>query len=773
MVDAQTRPRPDTEAALSHLDQLPTLPGVVLQILQATSDRNAGAQDLIKLLNADQSLTARVLSVASSPALAARPVRTLEQAVPLIGFATVRNIVLSTSVFDAFKQPAEEQRENGFDRQAFWLHALAVACAARELAQRQPQAGVDPENAYIAGLLHDLGKVALSAVFPKAYDRIVSATVEARGDISEFERDALGVDHARAGRRLAEQWRLPEEFNEVIWLHHFAYHTLPDSVRNPQLIGIVQLADIIAREQRIGFSGNYQFLTTAHDLAGQLGIKPTQLEEAAASLVSETTELASLLGLDRDPPEKVFVRAMGQANAELGRINTQLAATNRRLESAARFFTAMSEFDRQIGSWADLTTVVEKLLPAAKGAMQRGSLAVLGIGEQARSVVAAWQHANQADGTAVIDEVPADFRDWAQTAGVGSATNIIRTPTVVRHLLANTPALRGSGAEWFAPICQNETAVGGILFLAQPNEECDPPADSTDLRALLNGFGLAITRANAQSAARRLTEDLAEANHRLQKMQSEVLQSRTISMIAEMASGAGHELNSPLTVIAGRAEMLSQDTRDPETIRALDAIRDQAHECSKIVSELMEFAKPRPLKLTEFDLLALVRATAAQLQDHARFQHITLNVQCDGRDGVRPLGTNEPTFPITADRDMLHRVLVELVTNAAAHPHSERPLRIEIALSTTMGGRAYDIRVNDNGAGMTPEVAKRAFDPFFSFRPAGRGRGLGLPQVHRTIEAHGGKIWLDSKKNEGTTVRLQLPRETDSRAIAGATLAPL
>ncbi|MGE3181137.1 MAG: HDOD domain-containing protein, partial [Phycisphaerae bacterium] len=723
--------RTESDAALSHLDQLPTLPSVVVRVLQITADSSSGARDLVQLLRADQSLTAKILSIASAPALAARPVRTLEQAVPLLGMAAVRNIVLSASVFDVFKKSSDVSATGGFQQPAFWTHALAVGCAARELARRNPACKVDPDNAYIAGLLHDLGKVALSTVFPKAYDRIAAAAVEERGDIADFERDALGADHARAGRRVAELWKLPDDLVEVIWLHHFSLGALPPSVRHPQLIGLVQLADTIAREQRLGFSGNFRFFANAQELGAQLGFSVAQLEAAAATLVSETTDLAGHLGLDRDPPERVFVRAMGQANAELGRINSQLTTTNRRLESAARFFNAMSEFDRQIGPWSELSVVIEKMLHTAMSALDRKSLAVLGVGEDKRTVEAAWISESQFEGCATIEEVPPDFQEWCRTPLSAPTANLMRTPTAVRRLLAGTPALRGTGADWFAPICQNDLIVGGILFLTPPQEDVNPPQDCAELRAFLNGFGLAITRANAQAAARRLTDDLADANRNLQKTQNELLQSRTISMIAEMASGAGHELNSPLTVIAGRAEMLAKDVSDPHMIRALETIREKAQECSEIVSELMEFAKPRPLSLHEFDLLELLLGCQRDAADNPRFANLQIAIQADGAASRRPPGTNAPEFRIRADADMLRRVVFALLANAADHPNESRPLAIVIELSQTASRRAYELRIRDNGKGMSAEVLKRAFDPFFSHRPAGRRRGLGLAQVHR------------------------------------------
>lgn len=327
------------EVVLSHLDSLPTLPAIAVRLLQVTALSDSDASDVIKLLRGDQSLTARILSVAASAALGVRePVTTLERAVPLIGFAAVRSIVLATSVFDCFGKRSADSRGGAFDRVEFWKHALAVACAARRLARAVPDMGVDPEEAYVAGLLHDLGKVALAAVFPKAYDRIVAQVNQSRGDIADHERAVLGADHTVAGRRVAERWRLPRDLQETIWLHHLAADALPSSVGRPRLIGTVQLADTLAREQRIGYSGNHVFYETSPRLADRLGFTVTHLSVVVEALGTDVAEQATLLGLDGETPQAVYVKAMTRANAELGRLNAELLSGNRRLAAGARYF---------------------------------------------------------------------------------------------------------------------------------------------------------------------------------------------------------------------------------------------------------------------------------------------------------------------------------------------------------------------------------------------------------------------------------------------------
>jgi signal transduction histidine kinase len=222
-------------------------------------------------------------------------------------------------------------------------------------------------------------------------------------------------------------------------------------------------------------------------------------------------------------------------------------------------------------------------------------------------------------------------------------------------------------------------------------------------------------------------------------------------MIAEMAAGAGHELNSPLTVISGRAQMLSATLKDPEARRALQTISDKAHECSGIVSELMDFARPRPPHHTAVSLVELLTEVRAEWLERAALPPSQIRVE------PTEARREEPATVVSADRDQLKTVFRELVSNAADAVSANGGgilLRCQSGPQEDM----VEVLVADSGCGMSPAVLQRAFDPFYSHRQAGRGRGLGLPRAYRIVEAHGGRIWLESRPDEGTTAHVLLPR---------------
>ncbi len=748
--------QPSSELVLSHLDGLPTLPAVALRLLAAGELTEPSATAALELLGRDRTLTARVLSAARMATGAAHgPVVTLDEAVALLGFAGVRSVVLAAAAFDCFASMAPEAESGAFNRSEFWRHSLAVACAGRQLARQRADLGVDAADAFVAGLLHDLGKVALAAVFPKAYDRIVTRADHSRGDIADSERAILGVDHTVAGRRLAERWRLPPALQEAVWLHHLAADALPRSVSQPRLIGVVQLADTLARERRVGWSGNHVFCELSPGLGERLGFSVSQTAAVAERLESEVTGQRRWLELDAGLSLPARVDHMARANVELGRANEDLTAGNRRLVAGARYFQAQVEFERHLSDWADPAAVVAAMARSATLALRQPHGAAFGLRDRASALDTCW--VGVADGACrhVTRAISDELGGWLDTARGSSDLLITVVPPALRELLDPDASLADQDTLWLLPVFHEAGIVGGIVYPAEADQRIELAEESDELRSFLASLGLALARANAQAAARRLSEDLADTNRRLQRMQIELLRSRTLSMIAEMAAGAGHELNTPLSVISGRAQMLAATQDDEEVKRVLRMISEKAHECSGIVSELLDFARPRTPRREVLDLDELLAELRAGSEEASGLSASQLSLESPRQNGPRAA----PAM-ILADREQIHAVFNELLRNAA-DAVSKNSGHVVLRYQDAVEPEMVELLVEDAGCGMSPAVLHRAFDPFYSHRNAGRGRGLGLPRAYRIVEAHDGRIWLESRPDEGTTAHVLLPRGTE------------
>jgi putative nucleotidyltransferase with HDIG domain len=754
---------PSPEQTLAHLDSLPTLAPVVVELMALTADERSGAADLARVVRADPALTTRVLAVANSAAFGARiEITTLEQAIVRLGFDLIRNLVLAAKIFECFPPDAPGATDRPFERTEFWKHALGVACAARRLAKQAPRLRIDAEQAFLAGLLHDIGKVALDAVFPRAYARALQQAETTRGDIADSERAILGVDHTNAGRQLAQRWRLPSFLRDVIWLHHLSVEALPDQLETPRLISLVQLADTLVREQRIGQSGNYVTHRSSTQLAASLDISEPALAQCAQALVADVADQCALLGLDRGSPETLYLQSLASANSDLSRLNTRLVANNVRLETAARFFRALARFDTMLGPESDLGAVTCAVVAVATEALDQPVLLAFAIhsGDTQMEVAEAeWDDADAPRSS--TKRISPELGAWFGSLNPEPAAYSV--PIALSGACSAPPV---NEELVMLPLRSRDRLIGGILVAGETGGQ---PRGGEELSALLRTFASAIERTNTYSAAQRLSDDLAASNRRLQHVQTELLRTHTLSMIAEMATGAGHELNSPLAVISGRAQMLRDSSADEQLQRSLDVIHAKAHECSQVVSELMEFARPRAPALVPVDLGELLAAARDDWHESSGLPASRLSAN------PPPLGAGPV---VRGDPDQLRAVFLELLRNATlAVADNDGSISLEWRVLDTQVAAAVtgsfplsqadsdtcwlELSVLDTGCGMPANVLQRAFDPFFSHRPAGRGRGLGLAKVHRIIQAHGGRIWLESRVGAGTQARIVLPCAQD------------
>ena len=224
--------------------------------------------------------------------------------------------------------------------------------------------------------------------------------------------------------------------------------------------------------------------------------------------------------------------------------------------------------------------------------------------------------------------------------------------------------------------------------------------------------------------------------------------------MAELAAGAGHEINNPLAVISGQAQYLLGHEPEPARQRALQTIIGQAQRIHQIVNELMQFARPpRPQKQL-VDVPGLVREVLASLGELAAQRRVHLrDVQ----------GLNGQPITLYADPRQIRTALTCLLRNAieAAPAEGWAGIRLE-----TPAPDRLDLVVEDSGTGPAPGQQGYLFDPFYSGRHAGRGRGLGLPTAWRLAQEHGGEVRFEPHPKGPTRFVLSLPREVESTGAA-------
>ncbi len=197
----------------SHAESLPSLPEAINHVMRSLSDESADIDTLAHHINSDPVIVARMLAAANSVASGlSTPIYSARQAIMVLGVNRISNIVLASTLSERY-----DFRSPGFDARLLWRHSLGVATCARLLAE---QTGFNPEMAFTAGLLHDIGQLLMFTACPSGYLQTLDKHRENDMPIVDAERTVFGYDHAIAGRLLAQTWKLPSTIAEAIEAHH-------------------------------------------------------------------------------------------------------------------------------------------------------------------------------------------------------------------------------------------------------------------------------------------------------------------------------------------------------------------------------------------------------------------------------------------------------------------------------------------------------------------------------------------------------------------------
>jgi len=229
---------------IAAVNDLPALPQVAYKIMDLTNDPRATAQDVGNAISQDQGLTVKVLRMANSAYYGySRKIATAAEATVLLGFSTIRSVVLAAAMNDLLSRELNGYALGTGD---LWKHSYGTALTSRYIARRCRFKAI--EVAYTAGLLHDIGKVILNQFMKDVYHQVAQEAAQNHISFLEAENRILGFNHAVIGSRVARKWNLPADIVEALAFHH----NPKEAEKNPALAAVVHVSDALCSSMGLG-----------------------------------------------------------------------------------------------------------------------------------------------------------------------------------------------------------------------------------------------------------------------------------------------------------------------------------------------------------------------------------------------------------------------------------------------------------------------------------------------------------------------------------------
>jgi signal transduction histidine kinase len=561
-----------------------------------------------------------------------------------------------------------------------WRHSVAVSVAARWLAR---DAGdPDPQAVARAGMLCRLGCWAVASVDPDWLLRWW------QDDAPALRRDRetadLGGELDDLGRRLAERWRCDPLVIDAVWLHSDHKRALDRAALQPDRLAFIQEACRWVEQ-------------TPWSLCSKaLDVMPS--EPRLRILIAEVQARCgtSFAATDASQFEEKLVR-------QNARLRLLLAAQRQARNRNDRFVQALaaSEPVSSPQDWASHAALAWCSDPDVTGAR------------------VVWVE-SEAGSAARSDEPPA--RSEAAGEETLDRGTIERSPTLV------------------IPIeIHGRTRALVELFSHREASEIERRLSTeTDRKAWGAWAGLVLDRALLE---RRLSSVVA-AFRQASETEETRLDERKLDALSEFAAGAGHELNNPLAVIVGRAQLLLSRTDDPETARSLRIMINQAGRAHRILRDLMFVGRPPARRLRSCRPSELLRDSVRDVQEECAARGIRLSSEID-----------EAVPPAWTDPDALRHLADILIRNAI----QATPSGGKVQVGSRMQKDELFWWFGDSGRGLDSAEAAHLFDPFYCGRQAGRGLGLGLPRAARIVEKAGGRLRWTSHPGQGSVFHVNLP----------------
>jgi HD-like signal output (HDOD) protein/two-component sensor histidine kinase len=680
--------------------RLPAMPQMLIRLIEHLQADDLGMQELAALVSTDPGMTSKILAVANSSAYH-RSGRTigLEHSLITLGTDMIKLLVIGESVVQTFNN---FPHSGSTDLRGFWKHSLSAAVIARELAGRMDYA--QAEEAYLAGLLHNVGRLALLATAPQEYAFNFAARDDQ--DLCAVEQRTLQITHAEAGAWLIERWHLDSFLADAVLYHHEPNDKLADS--HP-LIRIVRVAHLLAGHQ----------LDDA-EVQGALslcGLSAPDAEALCAAAARQVAKAAADLGIDLAGVEQIMAPS---AYAAVARDPVQ-----QRLSDDVRSLVLVSEVGQAFARQQGESALLEAMTRAARILFDFDNAIILLENASGHALVG-----TPGSGQLRVAQFSVPLDKGGALADAALERKLAMIPGEAHQIgLAEQQLLRILGTDCMVcvPLVAGARCLGVLVggVSAWQAEACK------QRERFMYSFG--VQAANALETA------MAGRGHARRQL------AHVAEEYREASRRVAHEVNNPLSIIKNYLSVLDDKlNRQEPVVGEMSILNEEIDRVGHLINGLTDLpaidgARATSLARVVDDVLRLFHATGfvpANVALSATMSSACGDIECDA--------------------DVLKQILVNLIKNAVeALPDGGR---IDIADRNHVNRdhRLYvELVVGDNGPGLPTEVLAKLFSAVRSTKD-GAHRGLGLSIVHGLVTKIGGMITCRSGPS-GTAFEMLLP----------------
>jgi HD-like signal output (HDOD) protein/signal transduction histidine kinase len=695
---------------------MPSLPHILVKLIEVCNSEPDTIKEISKIINKDVSLSARLLRLVNS-VYYGLPTRVtgIDHALLLLGTNAVKNIAISASVFQAFDQAKDS---SVFRLKLFWWHSFMCATLAKLIAERTSYPA--PDEAFLSGLLHDIGKLVLLGNFPKEYAEILESH-RSKPDLLLAGETRLGATHCEVGAWMINRWDLQSFMADAVLYHHEPVHRILDAL---PLVKIVFMANALCSEDVQDTDARFK---AAEEV---FGFARSEVEGFISLAEQEVKQVAESLEIEVEPPD-TSGRLVSEEDAEKRkdlvravRDISLLQATLQNLLEAHGEESILKVVKQGLQVLFDVHSVLFFLYDQEKDALVGKG----GMGPAQDVLI-----------KELVIPVEAEKCLVAKSLSQGTPLDSFGHLTKVDLSITDNQITRLIGKDGMLclPMVAHKHFVGVIILGIDEPQVPNLCSEINLLTIFTNQVASAVDAENVRQTQARL------------------IQSERLTASSAVARKVAHEVSNPLGIIKNYLKILGlkldKDSPAQEEIRI---INEEIDRVSVILRELSDFSEPRVQQKELVDINTLI-------SDLIKIVRQSLLL----RSGIEAHLNLEPSLPtLMTNKNGLKQVFINLIKNSLEAMHEGGNLYINtrgipngLSKKDEKEDQPYvEITISDDGLGIPDSIKSRLFEPFVSSKGEGHA-GLGLSITYSIITELNGTITCESDGTKGTTFRIVLP----------------